>query len=117
VASAVNIIGSLIMIQQFGYIGAVYSLLLMNITTQVIYSVLLKRAELAPNLFDYFKPFFLFIVAVGAYWIIGADSFLLALLLIGLYIGASWMLIKEIRESTHSIVKYVFRPKVPSESA
>ncbi len=40
-ASTVNIVGSLIMIRMFGYIGAVYSLLLMNITSQIIYKLLL----------------------------------------------------------------------------
>jgi O-antigen/teichoic acid export membrane protein len=117
VASMVNIITSFVMIQKFGYIGAAYSLLIMNITSQIIYGVLLKRAELAPYLLEYLKPIFLFMVAVGIYWFFGADSILLALLLIGLYVGLCWMLIKGIRESSRSVLKYIFRPRVRSESA
>ena len=116
VASIVNIISSFVMIQKFGYIGAVYSLLLMNITSQIIYGLLLKRARLVPYLLEYLKPVFLFVVAISVYWFFGTNSIMLELLLIGLYIGSCWILIKEIRESSHSILKYIFRPRVRSES-
>jgi O-antigen/teichoic acid export membrane protein len=117
VASTVNIISSLVLIRIFGYIGAVYSLLLMNITSQIIYGLLLNQVGLAPHLLEYLKPVFLFVVAVSTYWFFGADSYLVGLLLIGLYIGACWMLIKEVRESSNSVWKYIFKLRVHSESA
>ncbi len=117
VASIVNIAGSLVMIRIFGYIGAVYSLLLMNITSQVIYELLLRRAGLAPHLLEYLKPVFLLAVALGIYWLFGADSVLQKLLLVGFYIAGCWLLIKEIKGLSYTAVKYIFRPRVPSESA
>ena len=116
-ASTVNIIGSLIMIRMFGYIGAVYSLLLMNITSQIIYKLLLKQAGLVPPLLQYLKPVFLLGVAMGIYWLFGINSILLRLLLVGFYIAGSWFFIEEIKGFSLTAVKYVFRPRVHSELA
>ena len=101
----------------FGYIGAVYSLLLMNLTSQVIYGVLLKRVDLAPRLLEYLKPVFLLAIALGVYWLFGADSTLLKLLLVGFYIAGSLLFIEEIKGVLHTAMKYVFRPRARSESA
>ncbi len=116
VASLVNIVGSLVMIRIFGYIGAVYSLLLMNITSQVIYELLLRRAGLAPHLFEYLKPIFLLAAALAIYWLFGTNNILLKLLLIGSYIIGSWFLIKEIKGLPHMAVRYVLEPRVHSDS-
>jgi O-antigen/teichoic acid export membrane protein len=116
-ASAINILASLVLIQRFGYIGAVYSLLLMNITSQVIYVSFLRRAGLAPHLVAYLKPFLLLVIALGIYWFIGTESYLLKLLLVAFYIGGSWFLIEEIKGFSQTAMKYVFRPKARSESA
>jgi hypothetical protein len=104
------------MIRIFGYIGAVYSLLLMNITSQILYVMKLKQAGLAPQLLAYLKPIFLLAVALSIYWLFGVDSILLKLLLAGCYIAGSWVLIKEIKGLSHTAVKYVFGPKARSES-
>lgn len=117
VASVVNIISSLVLIQIFGYIGAVYSLLLMNITSQAIYELLLRRAGLAPYLLGYLKPIFLLAVALGIHWLFRVDGTLLKLLLVGFYIAGSWLFIKEIKGLLHTAVKYAFGPRVHSESA
>jgi O-antigen/teichoic acid export membrane protein len=116
-ASIVNIVGSLVLVQMFGYIGAVYSLLLMNITSQLIYELLLRRVGLAPRLFEYLKPVLLLAVAMGIYWLFGVDNTLLKLLPVGFYIAGSWLLIKDIKGLSHIAVKYVFGSKARSESA
>jgi O-antigen/teichoic acid export membrane protein len=117
VASIVNIVGSLIMIKMFGYIGAVYSLLLMNITSQIIYEILLGRANLAPHLLAYLKPIFMLAAAIGIDWLFGGNSILLKMLLVCLYIAGSWLFIEEIKGFSHTAMKYVFRPRARSESA
>lgn len=117
VASTVNIVSSLVLIQIFGYVGAVYALLLMNITSQIIYELFLRRAGLAPNLLGYLKPVFLFGLALGGYRLFGIDSTLLKLLLLGFYAVGSWLLIKEIKDLSRAAVKYAFRLRARSESA
>ncbi len=112
VAVTVNMVSSVILIQMFGYIGAVYSLLLMNITTQIIYELFLRQARLAPHLFEYLKPIFLFAVMIGIYRLFGTDNNLLKLLLVGLYTGACWIFIKEIRESLHWALEYISKSRV-----
>jgi O-antigen/teichoic acid export membrane protein len=109
IAVTLNIVGSLILIQMFGYLGAIYSLLLMNITTQIIYEVLLSQARLAPYLIEYLKPFFLLVAALGVYWFFGVSSIPLRLLLLGLYIGACWMFIREVREASHLALEHILR--------
>lgn len=112
IAVAVNIVSSLILIQIFGYVGAVYSLLLMNITTQIIYELFLRRARLVPHLLEYLKPFFLLAVTIGIYWLFGTDSNLLKVLLAGLYIGTCWIFIREMREAAHVALAYISRSRV-----
>ncbi len=117
VSSTVNIVGSLILIQAFGYIGAVYSLLLMNVTSQIVYELLLRRSGLTPHLLEYLKPVFLLALALSIYWFFGIDSILLKLLLVGVYIAGSWLFIKDIRGLSRTAVKRVFGPRVHSKSA
>jgi len=111
VAGAVNILSSLIMIQIFGYVGAVYSLMLMNIVSQIIYGLLLRGAELAPHLLAYSKPVFLLGAALGVYWLFEMDDTLLRLLLVGFYVVGCWMLAKEIRESARSAFQHVIKAR------
>jgi O-antigen/teichoic acid export membrane protein len=117
VSIIVNIVGSLVMIRMFGYVGAVYSLLLMNITSQILYVLKLRRVGLAPRLLAYLKPVLLLAVAMGMYWLFGTDSILQRLLLVGFYIVGSWLFIEEIKGFSHTVVKYVFGPRVRSEDA
>jgi PST family polysaccharide transporter len=112
VAVAVNIVSSLILIQMFGYVGAIYSLLLMNITTQIIYELFLRRAGLVPHLLEYLKPFFLLVITIGMYWLLGMENNLLKVLLSGLYIGACWIFTREIRESSRLVLEYISRSRV-----
>jgi O-antigen/teichoic acid export membrane protein len=116
VSSIVNIAGSLLLIKIFGYIGAVYSLLLMNISSQIIYELLLRRAKLTPQLLAYLKPLFMLAAAIGIDWLFGGHSILLKLLLSGLYVAGSWLFIEEIKGFSHTAMKYVFRPRARSES-
>lgn len=117
VSSAVNIVASLVLIRAFGYIGAVYSLLLMNITSQIIYELLLRRAGLPPRLREYLKPVLLFVLMLGIYWSFSIDSTLLRLLLVGIYVAGSWLFIKDIRGLLRVAVQRVFGPRVRSKSA
>jgi O-antigen/teichoic acid export membrane protein len=112
VAVAVNLASSLLLIQIFGYLGAVYSLLLMNITSQIIYELYLRQAKLSPRLLEYLKPFFLLVVMIGVYRLFNTDSNLPKLLLVGLYIGTCWIFIKEIREFLHLVLEFISRSRI-----
>jgi O-antigen/teichoic acid export membrane protein len=112
IGATVNVVSGFILIQIFGYVGAVYSILLMNITTQITYGLLLRQGRLFPQLLQYLKPLFLLTVMIGISRLFGTGSYLLKVLLVGLYIGACWIFIKEIRESLHSALGYVSRSKV-----
>jgi O-antigen/teichoic acid export membrane protein len=115
-ASIVNIVGSLVMIRMFGYIGAVYSLLLMNITSLIIYELFLRRVGLVPYLLEYLKPVFLLAVALSIFRLFGVENTLLKLMLVGFYIAGSLFFIKQLKRLSFAAVKYVFGPRINSES-
>jgi O-antigen/teichoic acid export membrane protein len=117
VASAVNILGSLVLIPAFGYVGAVYSLMLMNTTAQIIYLFILRRAGLAADLLEYLKPVLVLAVALGLYWLLGSQSLLLRLLLVASYVAACWLLIKRVRDFSYSVLRHIFQPRIRIESA
>ncbi|MEW6030132.1 MAG: flippase [Chloroflexota bacterium] len=117
VSSTVNVVASLVLIRAFGYIGAAYSLLLMNVTSQIIYELLLRRSGLTPYLLGYLKPVLLLTLALSIYWSFGIDSTLLKFLLVGIYVAGSWLFIGEIRWLSRTAVKRVFSPRVRSKSA
>lgn len=117
VSSTVNIVGSLMLIRAFGYIGAVYSLLLMNVTSQIIYELFLRRSGLTPHLREYLKPVLLLALALGVYWSFGMESILLKFLLVGVYVIGSWLFIREIRGSSRAVMKHFFGSSIRSKSA
>lgn len=103
----VNIASSVVLIRIFGYIGAVYSLVLMNATSQVIYTVLLNRAGLPVNLHEYLKPVLLLGGLLGVHAILGTNSIALRLALIALYLVGCWFLVGEVRATTRSAPRHL----------
>jgi len=117
VASAVNIGSGIVLIQRFGYMGAVYALLLMNITSQILYYLQLRRMGIAPRAFHYLRPFLLLAPAIGIDWLLGGRSFIVKALLIVFYVASSVLVIGEIRELFSSARGYVNRLRMHGESA
>jgi O-antigen/teichoic acid export membrane protein len=115
VAVTVNIVSGIFLIRMFGYIGAIYSLLLMNLTSQVIYELLLRRAQLVPHLIEYLKPFFFLLVIIGIDRLFNIQGYLLRVLLTGLYVVTCWLFMKIIQESIHSTLMYVSTSKFGSQ--
>jgi len=91
VASAVLVVGSLLLIPRFGVIGAIISSFFMNITTQIVYIYFLGKAMLKVNVFDYVKPMMCVVFLCGLYLFVGWDEPALRALFFILYIGLSWL--------------------------
>ncbi len=100
VSSAVNITGALIMIPAFGYIGAVYSLLIMNVVSQIMHCVFLIRADIVPRIMQFIKPVFIAMLLIGIYFTVGNESVWVKLLIMTAYVGLSCLLIKDLRKVT-----------------
>jgi O-antigen/teichoic acid export membrane protein len=116
VACTVNVVGSLIMIQEFGFVGAVYSLLLMNITSQTLYYLYLVRIEVVVNALNYLKPLLLLIPMIGIHLLLGREMIVVKPLLVTLYLVLSWLFIEGLRESVSFALRHVVKLTFHTES-
>jgi O-antigen/teichoic acid export membrane protein len=106
VSSAINIIGALIMIPAYGYIGAVYAVLIMNIISQVMHGLYLMKAQISLRYMEYLKPLCILIPLVGIYLLVGIESYSIRLLMLVAYMCTSWVLIKDLRKIMNSFLPY-----------
>ncbi len=97
VSSIISIGGSLILIPLFGFIGAVYSLLTMNIVSQIIFYSYLVKAGIDARVIKYLKPLFIILATAFIYFLIGYDSLIFKLTFIAVYVALGWLFIKEFK--------------------
>ncbi len=109
-SALVNIVSSIILIQEFGYLGAVYSLILMNITSQIVYILFLRRVKIILKLVEYLMPLLVLLIFVGIYIImIGGNNLNLGIVIIGCHIFICWLVIKQVREFSISAMDFITR--------
>ena len=97
VSSIVNIGSSVIFIPIYGFIGAVFSLLIMNIVSQIVYYFFLLRCKIFIEMADYLKTTFICIITISIYSFINSDLIITKVIFIMLYLIFSYVTIKEIR--------------------
>ncbi|MCZ6703707.1 MAG: oligosaccharide flippase family protein [Ignavibacteria bacterium] len=105
VCSVISIVGSLIMIPRFGYVGAVYALIIMNAVAQVLYIIYLRRINIIVNVLRYTKPIIFLIITVLLYLLLKDDSLLVRLLSISFFLILNWFFVAEFKSIFSSIVK------------
>ena len=114
VGSVLNVIGCLILIPRFGFVGAIYSLIGMSTIAQLLNFYYLKRASITPDLWGFSKSLLLLIAVAGAYYLIGNDSFLFRGFAIVIMISLLWLLIPEVKRvvsyAGRSIGKRAWKP-------
>lgn len=86
-----NIIGNLVMIPVFGFMGAVYSTLLARATTNPIYVFCLWRSGINVKIREYLKPFIIFGVCSILFVVLGIGDLYGKLFLIALFLVLCWM--------------------------
>jgi O-antigen/teichoic acid export membrane protein len=97
VASIINILANFLLIPIFGFTGAVYASLLMNLTAMAMNYFYLRRIDLHPNILRYFSPVFLLIVFTGIYRFLGIESIYMKVALLGCYLVLSFIFEAELR--------------------
>ena len=102
VSSAVNIIGCLILIPRYGYVGAIYSLIGMNVVSQILNYFFLARAGLKPQILGFTKStlFIVSLIVVYMTWV--PDTYVMRGLALLVYVVLCWVFIPEVKSS----VKY-----------
>lgn len=99
VSSIANIIGCLILIPRFGYVGAIYSLLCMNVLSQIMNYYFLLKAGLKPAVLGFSKSTIFLVLLIVGYTVLGNESYWLRGVAVLIYMGMCWFLIPEIKPS------------------
>lgn len=107
ISSVVNLICGLVMIPIIGFIGAVYSLLFMNIVSQILFYLYLLKLKIAPNVNVYLKIVVLLLITSGIYLIFNSETLSLKLIFIVLFLLSNWLLVKEFRYYSNIGLKYI----------
>lgn len=96
--SCLLVVASFLMVPRFGFMGAVYSLLIINFVSQFAYCSYLARYHFPVDLKNYLRPLLVFVFCAVLYLAIGAEGWLIRLsfLLLFAVVGAS--VIREVRQ-------------------
>lgn len=97
----VLIVGNLIFIPIFGYIGAIYAAIFADITDTALYYLYLSRYGLAPSAYKVFQPIILgscFCILVA---FLGNDSFLIKALLFSLFVMFCTLVVSDLKNALH----------------
>lgn len=116
VASVVNIAANFVLIPKFGFVGAVYSRLIMNVIAQFGNYFYLVKAGVTPNIRKYLSPLFMFLAAVGISYFFEIETFLAKTLLIAGYVGLCFVLFTEMRTVSSFSFRYVQGLKFKAKS-
>ncbi|MHA1988401.1 MAG: flippase [Promethearchaeota archaeon] len=111
VSGIISVTGAILLIPQFGYIGAAYSLLIMNIFAQSAYLYYLKKISLNIEVAEYLKPLVLLFITVGIFLFISGDSYILRMITITIFILANWIFIPEFKLVTRSAINIILKYK------
>lgn len=114
VGSILNVIGCLILIPRFGFIGAIYSLIGMSTIAQLLNFYFLNRASIKPDLWGFSKSLLLLITIVFCYSLTGLDTYLFRVGAVVLQLGLLWLMIPEVKKAivftSQFIRKRVWKP-------
>ena len=109
VSTIINTLGCLLLIPRFGFMGAIYSLLIMSTISQLLNYHFLVRADVKPDIWGFAKSILILGLVVALYLLVGLDVFVargIALLVFGLL---CWIFIPEIREASAYATRYLRR--------
>ncbi len=111
VCSVVSLSGSFLMIPQFGYVGAAYSLIIMNTLAQALYILYLNKIELKINIFRYTKPVFLLFITVVLYLLLNIDSISIRIIFICFYLILNWIFVTEFKTILNTVLGFLRKSK------
>ncbi|RPI65565.1 MAG: hypothetical protein EHM47_18645, partial [Ignavibacteriales bacterium] len=110
ITSAVNIALSMVFIPTYGFIGAVYSLLVMNVLSQVIYHFYIVKSQISQDGINYLRPLVILIVLLIPYYLF-MDMIIVKLSIIAAYFIISWFYVDEFRNLAAGIAGYISKKR------
>jgi O-antigen/teichoic acid export membrane protein len=115
VAAASCILGNLMMIPWFGFMGSVYSRLLMTCATTPVNAWYLKKAKVKVEISQCLKPVAVFILCLGILWISRTDLLIFRFIIILLYFAFCFAL-AVVKKEDFNVILRTFTISKPSVS-
>ena len=109
IASVANIVGCMLLIPPFGFIGAIYSLIIMSTISQLLNYYFLVKAEIGADLWGFFRPILVLIGIALIYASLRNEAYALRGVTILLYALVSWFLIPEVKQAALLASRYLNR--------
>jgi O-antigen/teichoic acid export membrane protein len=106
VTTIINLAISLVLIPVIGFTGAVYSLLVMNTFSVIIYHVILVRSELKPHTYDYLRPLVLLFLLLIPFFFF-QESVPVRITIFISYFILSWFFISDFKEMFTGLTRYL----------
>lgn len=109
VTSIISLGGTLIFVPIVGYIGAVYALLIMNITSLFQYYYYLKKLDLEMELTNFLKPIIILLVSGFIFYLLPEydNELLLKIIFVMVFLAVNWFFIEDIRSLMNNIKKMI----------
>ncbi|HOJ19879.1 MAG TPA: oligosaccharide flippase family protein, partial [Ignavibacteriaceae bacterium] len=110
-AGAINLIGAFVMVPLWGFMGAVYSILLTGLSSLLFHYFYLTRYDMQIDLISFIKPSTITITALLFYYLFIPNNLILKIILFIVYLIAIYFVLPEAKEIFNQITKYLFKSK------
>ena len=111
VAGAINLIGAFLMVPIWGYMGAVYSVILTGFTSLLFHYLYLAKYEMKIKLMSLIKPSLITIMILLLYFQFTLDNLIFKNILLIVYLAAIYFLLPEVKNIFNQIVTHLFKFK------
>ena len=110
-AASINVIGAFLMIPLWGFMGAVYSILLTSLFSLIFHYLYLIKYEMKIELNNFIKPSLIIISLLLLYYQFMPDNFILKNVLLIVYIIAVYFLLPKAKEIFSEVASHLFKYK------
>ncbi len=111
IASIISLSLSLLLIPKYGYMGAVYALLCMNIISSQLFFLYLKKYDINPAIKVFLKPALVLLAAPLSFLYNGEFSLVYSTIIFTLCIAISWFMIEDLREAVKFLTNKIIKLK------
>lgn len=110
-AGAINLIGAFLMVPLWGFMGAVYSVLLAAFSSLLFHYFFLIKYDLKIELVSFFYLTLITITTLLLYYLFIPDNLIFKIIFLIVYFIAIYFLLPEVKEIFNQITKHLFKPK------
>ena len=115
-AGTINLIGAFLMVPLWGFMGAVYSILLTSLSSLLFHYLYLTKYKMKIELISFIKPSLITITVLLLYYQFTPDNLIFKNILLIVYLIAVYFLLPEAKEIFSQIVRHLFKYKSENSS-